>query len=373
VTQLQAVWEKLGSEDPLWAVLSDPGRKDGRWDLAEFMATGQEHVGYLTALLDRHRISLGDRVLDFGCGVGRLTQALASQVPNVVGIDIASSMVDAARRINQYPDRVSYEHFDGRLLPFADDSFDGAVSLIVLQHVPPAVQVATMLELHRVVRPGGILLFQVPSSLRITEPLAPETCRAEITLLEGPATMRPLSRTTVRAALTNRGPGPWPADREIKLGNHWYHDGAMTVLDDGRAELPHTVRPGESIELDITVRAPAGRGNYELELDVVQEFVAWWSEHGSPTVRTDVTVAADAEPSRKTFHTKANAPSTGDVNETPLPVPGKTEGIEMHPVPVSLVRALFDHLGSELLAADDYAIAGPEWISHTYLIRTGRR
>ncbi|NKQ59174.1 methyltransferase domain-containing protein [Amycolatopsis sp. K13G38] len=362
VRDLQAVWEKLGSEDPLWAVLSVPGRKGGQWDLTEFMATGAEHVEYINRLLDEYQISLGDRVLDFGCGVGRLTQALAGQVGTLVGVDIAESMVEAARRINTYPDRVSYEHYDGHVLPFPDDSFDSAVTLIVLQHIPPAVQLSAMLELHRVVRPGGLLLFQVPAAMRSPEPLAVETCRAEITFLEGPETMRPLSSATVRARVTNRGPAPWPADQEVKLGNRWCRDG-MRTRDDGRAELPRVVLPGETLELELTVRAPAEPGTYDIELDMVQEFVAWWSEHDSPTARRAVAVEAAAEP--KTFQAAPTA-VTSAARARP-----ETEGIEMHPMPTSLVRAVFDHVGAEMVGVDEYAIAGPEWVSRTYLVRVG--
>lgn len=359
----QAIWEKLGSEDPLWAVLSVPGRKGGQWDLAEFMATGQEHVEYINRLLAANQVCLGDRVLDFGCGVGRLTQALAGQVRTLVGVDIAGSMVEAARRINAHPGRVSYEHYDGHVLPFPDDSFDSAVTLIVLQHIPPAGQLSAMLELHRVVRPGGLLLFQVPAAMRSPEPLAVETCRAEITFLEAPETLRPLSTGTVRARVTNRGPAPWPADQEVKLGNRWHREG-FEVRDDGRAELPRVVLPDEALELELTVRAPAEPGDYELELDMVQEFVAWWSEHDSPAARRTVTVAATAEP--RTFQAAPAAPAPAGTRPRP-----ETEGIEMHPVPTSLVRAVFDHVGAEIVAVDEYAIAGPEWVSRTYLVRVG--
>ena len=73
--ELKNTWDTLGSVDPLWAVLTDPARRDGRWDLGEFMETGRETVACAVNTLDGLGVSLGERVLDFGCGVGRLTNA----------------------------------------------------------------------------------------------------------------------------------------------------------------------------------------------------------------------------------------------------------------------------------------------------------
>ncbi|GLY71597.1 hypothetical protein Atai01_82160 [Amycolatopsis taiwanensis] len=370
MSELQAVWEKLGNDDPLWAVLSDPGRKGGRWDIEEFMATGQEHVDYVRGLLERHELTFGERVLDFGCGVGRLSQALAAHVPHVTGVDIASSMIDKARELNSFGDKVSYEHYDGRLLPFEDGSFDSAMSLIVVQHMPPAVQLSTMLELNRVVRPGGLLVFQAPRAPRSEHPLVAENCRAEITLLEGPDSLPPNGIGTVLATVTNTGPAAWTPDHDIKFANHWFRDGEMVVRDDGRTELPRKVSPGESVELELAVCAPDEPGQYELVLDMVEEFVAWWSDHGSAVARLGVTVGEDARPSQLAFSAPEPA---AQVDPAIAGEPDETEGIEMHPVPAPLVRSVFEHMGSELLATDDYAIAGPEWASRTYLIRVGRR
>lgn len=376
VRELQAVWEKLGNDDPLWAVLSDPRRKGGRWDLEEFMATGHEHVDYVRGLLEWHELgdlAFGERVLDFGCGVGRLSQALAPHVPHVTGVDIASSMIDKARELNAFGDKVSYEHYDGGLLPFEDGGFDSAISLIVVQHMPPAVQLSTMLELNRVVRPGGLLVFQAPRAPQSAQPLVAENCRAEIRPLEGPDSLPPNGIGTVLATVTNTGPAAWTSDHDIKFANHWFRDGKMVVRDDGRTELPREVSPGESVELELAVRAPEEPGRYELVLDMVEEFVAWWSDHGSPVARLDVTVGEDARPSQVAFSAPKPA-AQEDLTVTDEPGESEdSEGIEMHPLPASLVRAMFEHMGSELIATDDYAIAGPQWASRTYLIRVGRR
>lgn len=370
VQELRAVWERLGESDPLWAVLSDPERKGGGWNLAEFMATGVPHAKYLRDSADQHGMSLGPRVLDFGCGVGRLSQALADEAVSVVGVDIAEAMLDAARRLNQHPDRVEYVHFDGRLLPFDDDSFDGLVSLIVVQHAPPAVQLATLLEWNRVVRPGGVIVFQAPNAPRASQPLAPEECQAEIVVLEAPTVLRPRATGMVRALVTNRGSGTWSVNEAIKLGNHWLADGAVLVADDGRTELPHELLSGEAVELSLLVRAPGEPGSYQLELDMVQEFVAWWAEHGSQPVRVEMQVSLQDTPEEASGRPPAQPSHSADRVQRVL---DGNEGIEMHAVPLSLVQGLFRHVGSTVLSASSDGLAGQEWDSRTYVVRVGGR
>src|SRR5207237_1397651 len=80
--RLRSTWESLGRDDPLWAVLSDPDRRGGRWDLAEFLDTGREHAALIRRMVDGAGRSLGGRVLDFGCGVGGHGGWLALQCPS---------------------------------------------------------------------------------------------------------------------------------------------------------------------------------------------------------------------------------------------------------------------------------------------------
>jgi 2-polyprenyl-3-methyl-5-hydroxy-6-metoxy-1,4-benzoquinol methylase len=73
--ELKAQWDRLGETDPLWAVLSDAGREGGRWDVEAFMDTGRCTVQDALDIFRPHGVGLGERVLDFGCGVGRLSNA----------------------------------------------------------------------------------------------------------------------------------------------------------------------------------------------------------------------------------------------------------------------------------------------------------
>lgn len=98
----------------------------------------------------------GIRILDAGCGSGRNMVELAA-FGEVVGLELAEASVEVARA------RGVGEVVAGTVdeLPFAEDSFDLAVSLDVIEHLADARQ--SLSELRRVVKPGGVLLVTVPA------------------------------------------------------------------------------------------------------------------------------------------------------------------------------------------------------------------
>lgn len=102
----------------------------------------------------------GDRVLDVGCGTGSLTFALprAADVSEVAAIDFSPVFVEAARHRNE-DTRITIQQADACALPFPDDRFDRAFSLLVLHFVPQAGKAVA--EMCRVVRPGGMVAAAV--------------------------------------------------------------------------------------------------------------------------------------------------------------------------------------------------------------------
>ena len=161
--RLRRQWEAHGRRNALAAILT-PSVDQPEWDEAGFLETGRHHVAHLMDEADRlvpHRRR--GRALDFGCGIGRLTVALADYYDEVVGVDIADSMVEQARHRNPAPDRIRYEHnTNPDLLRFPTGRFDLVCSWIVLQHMPPPLIRAYVTELVRVVGTGGLLVFQLP-------------------------------------------------------------------------------------------------------------------------------------------------------------------------------------------------------------------
>ncbi|HVW80786.1 MAG TPA: class I SAM-dependent methyltransferase [Mycobacteriales bacterium] len=165
--RLREDWERLAEHDAYWAVLSDPAKRGGKWDVDAFYASGQAEIDYVMSYAGALRPDLarGD-ALDFGCGPGRLTYALAAHFSHAVGVDISAPMIELAERRRgtvQNCDFICNDRDDLSVL--LDASFDFVYSRIVLQHMPAALALGYVSEFVRILRPGGLALFQIPEPL----------------------------------------------------------------------------------------------------------------------------------------------------------------------------------------------------------------
>ena len=132
-------WEVLGKEDPLWAIFSHPDKRGGRWDLREFMETGERDVARYYELIAKHAHAPGmfSHVLDFGCGVGRLTFPWGKRAKRVTGVDISAAMLQIANNNLAGREHVSFilnQRKDLRV--FKEGEFDLVFSHVCLQHMP---------------------------------------------------------------------------------------------------------------------------------------------------------------------------------------------------------------------------------------------
>ncbi len=159
-------WDARAREDACYFV--DNRLTYGRPDLERFWAGGEEAVDITLTSLG---LTLGpeDVVLDLGCGVGRLTRALAHRAHSVIALDVSAEMLARAQAANPDLVNVRWVHSDGTTLaPVADGLLDACLSLVVLQHIPdPAVQVGYVAEMARVLRPGGWAAFQVSTAREV--------------------------------------------------------------------------------------------------------------------------------------------------------------------------------------------------------------
>lgn len=168
LTEEKRNWEDFAAQDPFWAVLSQPDRKYGRWDREAFYRTGEEQIAEVMDHAAQFELPQNrEAALDFGSGVGRLTRALAARFDRAVGVDISQTMVDNATRFNEDVPNVSFQvNARPDLRVFDDASFDLVNTRIVLQHLPDrAMILGYVAEFLRVLRPGGLLVFQLPSAL----------------------------------------------------------------------------------------------------------------------------------------------------------------------------------------------------------------
>lgn len=153
-------WDRFAETDPMGAVLTGSG-----WDEASFYETGLKDVDALVSEISA--LDLGvhfGAALDFGCGMGRLSFGLSRHFDRVMGVDISSKMLDLAATNERAPENVEFHLNEGkRLEGIQTDSYDFVLSLIVLQHVPQKMIKGYLREFLRVLKPGGIAIFQLPT------------------------------------------------------------------------------------------------------------------------------------------------------------------------------------------------------------------
>jgi trans-aconitate methyltransferase len=164
-------WDDLALVDPFWAVLAADDKRGGGWEPTEFFATGEADVEEMLATAAQlGRPTRHERALDFGCGVGRLTRALARRFDEAVGIDVSERMLEHARRLNADTPNVTFASSDEP----PPEPFDLVVANLVLQHLPSKALARVYIgRLIKATRPDGLLVFQLPTKLPLARRLQP--------------------------------------------------------------------------------------------------------------------------------------------------------------------------------------------------------
>lgn len=172
IKQIMSSWDKLAEEDPLWAILTQDDRAGGAWKEDEFFATG---VADVTAVLHRleqlQETPAFTRALDFGCGVGRLTRALALRFAAADGVDISRVMIERAASLRPVPSNLRFLHNPrGDLSVLTGTTYSFILSLISLQHMPERVALRYIDEMCGLLAPGGVAYLQVSTYLSTDHP-----------------------------------------------------------------------------------------------------------------------------------------------------------------------------------------------------------
>jgi ubiquinone/menaquinone biosynthesis C-methylase UbiE len=157
--RMRETWDTLARMNAMHYIAT--GRKD--WDRGEFLQSGRDMVRTLLQTV-KHRPA--GVALELGCGIGRLSLALAEEFDHVHGIDVSEEMI---RQANQLKRDLGYTNIEFHCNNGSDFAFiptnscDFGLCYIVLQHLPDKrIVLGYIRELARVVKPGGHLLFQVP-------------------------------------------------------------------------------------------------------------------------------------------------------------------------------------------------------------------
>jgi ubiquinone/menaquinone biosynthesis C-methylase UbiE len=360
LNELQKHWEELGKQDPLWAILSENDKKENKWDSTEFFKRGESQVGSILQQIESLGVPLPrGRALDFGCGVGRLTQALCSHFAACSGVDISSSMIQLAKQYNRFGDRCTY-HLNSApdLSLFGDNSFDFVVTVQVLQHMRPEYSTVYIREFFRVLKPGGVVVFQVPCGL-VSGPSLPDLdCKLQIMPRQLSLTAQHARLIWVEATIRNVGDVAWPPSTwpkctyPVLLGHQWL-DASGQFLADGEdmAALPDRLEPLDEAHLQIAVKSPKKPGNYILVFDLVQPGVGWSKNMGTERGKVLVQIEGNVE-------AKDHIMSDMDSN-------AQGPRIEMYVVPKPQILKVVADAGGKTIMMQDHT--DEAWISPYYV------
>ncbi len=137
------------------------------WTDEQFFHSGEETVQE-EILNDMSNICQGMapremRVLEIGCGVGRVTRALSSLFGEVHAVDVSEEMVRLAKQaLTGRPNVYLYRNNGKDLSVLGDIQVDFAFSILVFQHIPNRDVIENYIrEVHRLLKPGGLFKFQV--------------------------------------------------------------------------------------------------------------------------------------------------------------------------------------------------------------------
>ena len=141
-----------------------------------------------------------------------------------------------------------------------------------------------------------------PAPAKTPGPLPPSGYKAQISLQDPPAKLRTGQQEILKLHVKNTSDVFWwlrggeTNDRKdnkfyLAAASRWLDkDGKHTDEIEGHNGIPRDLKPGDEAQMTIHITAPKDPGEYILEVDMVQEGVTWFSDKGSSTTRTKVTV-----------------------------------------------------------------------------------
>jgi SAM-dependent methyltransferase/glycosyltransferase involved in cell wall biosynthesis len=156
-------WDRRARSNAMHYIAS--ARSD--WTSDDFFASGRANVEE-TITRELEQVCRGKkasemRILEIGCGIGRMTRHLAALFGEVHAVDVSGEMIrQAGEHLRDVPNVRLYETSGADLAPFEDQFFDFAYSFIVFQHVPDKETIISNLrEVHRTLKPDCLFKFQV--------------------------------------------------------------------------------------------------------------------------------------------------------------------------------------------------------------------
>lgn len=161
---LLKTWETLGRKNAFFSVLTEAKyHKHLINDAAieDLYETGNTDIDFVQTLLEKHGSTLVHKtVLEFGCGVGRMTKAALKAGAKVTGVDISSPHLDIAKK---YAPHAQYHLITTpQSLQTVAEHPDIIYSFIVLQHIRPHLMTEYLEKLLDLLKPDGIAVLHIP-------------------------------------------------------------------------------------------------------------------------------------------------------------------------------------------------------------------
>jgi ubiquinone/menaquinone biosynthesis C-methylase UbiE len=108
------------------------------------------------------KLSSEDNLLEVGCGEGYGTKMISSNVKKIVGLDVDSDLIVYATE-KYSSENCIYQYYDGKKIPFDNNTFDAAISFQVIEHIEDDRNYVS--EVNRVLKPSGIFILTTPNRL----------------------------------------------------------------------------------------------------------------------------------------------------------------------------------------------------------------
>jgi 2-polyprenyl-3-methyl-5-hydroxy-6-metoxy-1,4-benzoquinol methylase len=138
--------------------------KTNVWSVSRYLYWGYEYLAILNTIIDLVLCHKPKRLIDFGCGDGRLIKELLIRNENleVIGVDISECAISFARAFLQAYPKV---HFFQKVqdIPYSLLPVDSIIAMEVLEHIPPYRVRQVVTDFYRVLHPGGIVVISVPT------------------------------------------------------------------------------------------------------------------------------------------------------------------------------------------------------------------
>jgi SAM-dependent methyltransferase len=162
-------WKSMGVDKPFWSVLTNPGylNENIEQNKEYFYQSGVDELANFFAALNRSNLQIQPtfKCIEFGCGVGRVTGALATHFASVIGVDVSHEHLQLAESYIQEQGLANVELAQlTKLQELAQlGNFDFLYSQIVFQHNPPPVTKYILEQLLAQLNPNGLAYFQIPT------------------------------------------------------------------------------------------------------------------------------------------------------------------------------------------------------------------